>query len=442
MAALRFQLNNKNFWNWMENLYIANDDGINSYLRKISDNEIRKDYIVEISDTKIFNAYTSPIEILRKYMPYEYFLEVQYCAAAYATIFGRIFPPISPYVNELAYIEWLLYVEPRHSDYRDHLVHMFKVAYVNDRLLSLELLLRQIVNLQFKSKHFRDWCNNLHISVEQWDSQKRQEIVRIAVFLSSLFHDVGYGYYFLREYKQKLFRLYHWLVPLSDPVDVDSVSSRAFLNSLSAHFIRRNHQWFKSTRKIRDNNASKHTEDFSDRIVSGFFYNCLPLNHSLASAMFLIDLAEKLSKARAISQSLYCSFHLAAEASMIHDMMDVNRWLHLECDSGHFVNYKNHKEIPIAMLLVLSDQLSRWNSPKLDTMPNKNDIKYNLNCSNNLENIEVEIRQDKQKELIIKPKKNKKEFGKYLIKEFPWVKRSSESDDVKFKLLHFSVRIS
>jgi hypothetical protein len=72
--------------------------------------------------------------------------------------------------------------------------------------------------------------------------------------------------------------------------------------------------------------------------------------------------------AGALSQQLYVTFQLAAEACMIHDMTKVGTWAHLQKKKNeHFIDCNEHKSVPLAMLLVLADELSVWNRPILKT---------------------------------------------------------------------------
>ena len=366
-------LDDTSFWTWMATSYTASSGGINEYLRVIANNEVDKGYLVELLSDNSFTSHSPIMKNLRQCMPRGYFLEIQYCASLYATVLGKIFPPLSPQVDQLAYIEWLLYTEPGYPSYRDHLVHMFKVAFVGDQLLSVETLLSKITEWQFRSKHFQDWYLYRKIRVDKWNPSEQKEVVKIALFLAALFHDFGYGYFFFKKYKQRLFKLYQWLLPGADPTDIDALGTRTLLQSLPAFFVQKHHAWL-----------SPKTSNIRDNIIAGFFRDCLPLNHSIASSFFVIDVAEKLLNSRALTQKLYVAFQLAAEACMIHDMTKINAWAHLrEKKNGHFIDCNEHRSIPLAMLLVLADELSVWNRPTLKMVMNdENGVTHSLDRSN------------------------------------------------------------
>ena len=348
-------LDDPSFWEWMATNYNGASEGINDYLYLIAGNEIDKGYLVEAFNESYPESHSNIMGNLKQFVPYKYFLEIQFCASVYATVFGRIFPPLASHVDQLAYIEWLLYTEPGHPSYRDHLVHMFKVAFIGDQLLSVKTLLQKVTKWQFSSKHFQKWCKDRKIPVNKWALPEREEIIKMAFFLAALFHDFGYGYFFLRKYKQRLFKLYQWLLPEADPTDVDASSTRSLLQSLPSFFVRKHHAWLGSV-----------TSENTDIVVAGFYRDCLPLNHSIASAVFVVDVAEKLLTSRALTPKLHVAFQLAAEACMIHDMINKDTWVDLlKKENEHFIDCNDHQSVPLAMLLILADELSVWSRPSL-----------------------------------------------------------------------------
>lgn len=195
-------LDSDSFWKWLD-ITDTNGLGINNYIDRIAKPPwIRPEYLVdELVKIKKEPGDSSIMNNLSKCVPRRYFLELQYCASVYTAVFGKIFPPFVSHVEELAYIEWLLYTESKHLPYRDHLVHMFKVAQCSDLLLSSPKLLEKTNAAQFTSPHFMEWCNDRLIPVDSWGDQKKASIIRIALFLASIFHDFGYGYFFLTSTK-------------------------------------------------------------------------------------------------------------------------------------------------------------------------------------------------------------------------------------------------
>jgi len=61
------------------------------------------------------------LDRLSRHIPRKYFLELQFCLAAYSSVFGTLFPSMLSHLDNLPYIEWLLHMEPGNERYRDHL---------------------------------------------------------------------------------------------------------------------------------------------------------------------------------------------------------------------------------------------------------------------------------------------------------------------------------
>ena len=386
------RLNNKLFWDWMSPLSPDENSGIQQYIQKLAKRITETGlFVVQGNENSMRNS-TSIMEKLSLCMPREYFLEVQFCAYTYATILGKVFPPLTHSVGELAYIEWLLYVEPDYRRYRDHLVHMFKVAFTGDQFLSNQTLLDEVSAKQFESVHFQHWCKarQLHSIEQLWrdeeneeNEKEKKEIVKIAFFIAALFHDFGYGYFFLRKYKERLHKLYRWLPLDADSADIHAHGTRKLLHSLPAEFVRNYHGWL---------NSKKNCDIHANSSVVGFFRDCLPLNHSAASTLFILDIAEWLWDSGALSQELYVAFQIAAEACLIHDMTGKDSWMHLSPDRighEHFLHSDDHEKVPLAYLLILADELSLWGRYSLISQAKNNKIIYALNKKNVLKEIKI-----------------------------------------------------
>lgn len=383
---MNFTLNNNELWNWLES-----DKGIEPYLLSISKLILDKSYIVEQRYEAHTNAQPSKImNQLSLSIPRKYFLELQYCAKAYATIFSKVFPKLATYIDEMIYIEWLLYVEPDTPKYRDHLVHMFKVAYVGDTFMNNKTLLDKIVKRQFTKSgndncesHFRLWLRERGFNADDWDDNEREEIIKIAFFIAALFHDLGYGHYYLNKYKERLFRIYPWLLPDINQIDANACVSQGLLYGLPAYFIRHNHYLLNT----EDGNGKHTLSKLKQRqLTAGFFRDCLPLNHSIASSFFVSHIAEDLFKSRSISEKLYVAFNIAAEAAMLHDMTKEERCLHLNCG---FLNNDSDKTVPLAVLLILSDEISVWERHRIKYEQNDESVSYKLDTENMIKSVEV-----------------------------------------------------
>ena len=349
--SLSIILSDETFWDWVKNKVI---EGNLNYFDKMIDVErytAGKQFRCDSeSNSSIFHK-------LKDAMPSDYFLEVEYCALAYSVVFGKVFPPLSTHIKQLAYIEWLSYVEPEEPKYRDHFVHMLKVAFVSDHIFD-KVLSEDIVKWEFDSSqeeptHFRKWCDEEKV---YFNEDKKKNIARAAIFLAAIFHDFGYGYKFMRKYEEKLFNLN---LLGCDSVEITRSRAEIIKRSLMARFVVEHHEWYEN-RKLE--------LPQKENIVLGFFRDCLPLNHSVASALAVLDIAEELYLSHVITPDLYVAFQIAAEACCFHDMTKLKQYLHLKNsgNSDHFLDSKIHEKIPVAALLILSDELSIWNRPRIE----------------------------------------------------------------------------
>lgn len=346
---LSIVLSNETFWKWLKDDVIKGNvnyfDGMVDVERYATGHDFGK---ISKSTPAIFHN-------LKEAMPSDYFLEMEYCALAYAVVFDKVFPPLSQHIEQLAYIEWLLYVEPERFNYRDHFVHVLKVAFVCEEIYQ-KVLCKKIVDWQFSSSkvtHFKRWCTEEKI---YFNEAKKENIVHAAIFLSSIFHDFGYGYRFIREYEKKLFKLN---LLGCDSVDITKNRGDVIKRSLVARFILEHHEWCKN-KKLE---AAQR-----ENVILGFFRDCLPLNHSVASSVAVLDIAEDLYLSHIITPELYVAFQIAAEACCLHDMTKLEQYLHLgdteKCD--HFLDCKSYDKIPVASLLIMADELSMWNRPRIE----------------------------------------------------------------------------
>ena len=129
--------------------------------------------------------------------------KIKVCADHYVRFFACIWPELAVMVKDMLYVEWLLYVEPDYEKYRDHLLHMFKVACLGTWMLSNNNFLQQVVDLQFGNpntnsqapEHFRQWMHERKIDPQLIQSQQKTKIIEWAFLFAALFHDIGYGYF-------------------------------------------------------------------------------------------------------------------------------------------------------------------------------------------------------------------------------------------------------
>ena len=365
-------LSNKAYWAWIK--YIVKENG-GSKLDIISEMIDRDNCMTNKVKGEKYPDNFSIFSYLKKVMPRGYFLEMEYCALAYSTIFGKILPDLAKNIEQLAYIEWLCYVEPQNPNYRDHFVHMLKVAFVYDKIISINNKLKnKLVKMQFdKSQHFCSWIAQRRLDFNE--SQKKN-IITAACFLASIFHDFWYGYKFLRSYEERLFKLN---ILGSDSIGITKARSEILKKSLLGEFILNHHVECKN-RSI-DNLSNKQ----KDNLLFGFIRDCLPLNHSVASSLIILDIAEDLYQRQIILPSLYIAFQLAAETCLIHDLTNSKNYLHLKNSSinhEHFLDCNFYNEIPMAIPLILADELSMWGRPLIEYKHDNGNInKVNINIT-------------------------------------------------------------
>ena len=150
----------KLFWKWVSSLIGGSNTDHLEFMSRMMTKE--RCFFGEDNTTSTNNS--SIFLHLKKVMPRNYFQEMEYCALAYSTIFTNLFPPLSTHIEQLAYIEWLCYVEPENLTYRDHFLHMLKVAFEGQSMiLENKSWLETIAKCQFDSEHFCAWCKNKNI---------------------------------------------------------------------------------------------------------------------------------------------------------------------------------------------------------------------------------------------------------------------------------------
>jgi hypothetical protein len=247
-------------------------------------------------------------------------------------------------------------MEPDDERYRDHLVHMFRVAFVCNRLMQVQAIFQNAKEFQFDSQHFRKWCQDeFFTDPNGWTSPKKDRVLNAAIYLSAIFHDFGYGYHYLNLYRRRLAGVLPSLAQTETTGDLQHRDMARMRNSLAAKFAAKYHH------ALQENESLANEEV----ILSGFFRDNLGLNHSVASGLFLVDLAGSLYDRHAISDELYVAFHLAAEAAMLHDMTSNDKCLHFSTPSRRtFLDCNKQKEVPIATLLCLADNIELGRRPR------------------------------------------------------------------------------
>jgi hypothetical protein len=174
-----------------------------------------------------------------------------------------------------------------------------------------------------------------------------------------------------------------------------------FKESLPYYFIECNHLWFSKSANLNDH--LKLNDQQKSNLISGFFRDCLPLNHSIASTFTIMNIDENVWDVGALNHKLYLAFQLAAEAIMIHDMTGRHNWMHLNFGKkDHFLDSQSYKDIPIAVLLIFADELAVWNRFKIKPKysRSKQEIRYIIDHERVPQKIEIKMM---DKKLQLKP---------------------------------------
>ena len=364
------RLDEASFWDWMSFGISVMEPGNGDFLPESNRGYVRllslmmQNHWESIALNRHVGGSTKSAETLdnlSRHIPRKYLLELQFCLAAYGSVFATLFPSMLSHLDNLPYIEWLLYMEPDNERYRDHLVHMFRVAFVSDRFMQIQPIRQKAREFQFSSKHFLGWCQEkLRTDPSGWDSPRKDRLLYTAIYLSAIFHDVGYAYYFLSQYRQRLVGVLPTLTQGEATADLHHRDMANIRDSLAAKFAAKYHHAFLSAGFIPNK------EVILKVILSGFFRDNLVLNHSVASAMFLVDLADNLYDQHSISDDLYIAFHLAAEAAMLHDMTSNDKWLHFSTGTRReFLDCVKQNEVPIAALLCFVDNMELGRRPRI-----------------------------------------------------------------------------
>lgn len=274
---------------------------------------------------------------MKRQIPRWYWTRLRHCADYYVRFFSCIWPEHAAIVKDLIYVEWLLYVEPEYMEYRDHLLHMFKVACLGTWMLSQNDFIKQIVSMQFGEtgnaanqppEHFQKWMEQQNIRLNNLNQGQKENIILWAFLLASLFHDIGYGYFHRTLYDKKVERMYCWLSSLSQNSEPLCKCYQGWTNSLTGAFI-----------KV---NLAKTNLDASviNRRLTGFIRNTLTLNHSAASCLFTLHLKNMLKDARAMNPHLNLAIEIAAEAILLHDMIKKGNWCGINKNTLNPDSYK------------------------------------------------------------------------------------------------------
>lgn len=295
----------------------------------------------------------SIFEILKKWYPQNYFNQLHYLALKFYFIMRLVFPSFLNFVNYYHFFEWLQHHDPEKPGYRDHLVHVFKVAYLGQWILDKGKPLDNLISLVKSNMRIQDFLGRMGID----ESEINEDVLTRAWWLASLFHDIGYAFDFfhtkLEPKVKKMFPFYQTNLASIDNVYLEDIE---FDKSLLCGFIcgKKGLDWPLTPfnkREIRE-------------IVSLINHD-LKLNHGTAGALFLLFSYHQIQKTAIYHPITNLIFQLAAEAIYIHDITDSGK-THIWGNRSDSLKF-DVKEAPLGCLLILCDEMQGDDRRCLDT---------------------------------------------------------------------------
>ena len=259
------------------------------------------------------------ISEMRLVVPPWYWHRLRFCAFHFFTFWNFLWPGFAEVTNEMCFLEWLLHVEPGNLKYRDHLLHMFKVACIGTWLINQKPFayrLREEIGSPLHWETTESWVKRngsfhsnfpRNLGTSKAEKSNFETVVKWAFRLSALLHDFGYGYSFRRDFDACTSRMNRWMSNSCFNSEPSLHSHGLFEKSLAAHNIRK---WLGEG-------------DHLDRRLSGLVRDNLLLNHSFASMLFVLDLENELIKTGSVNDQMRLALQMAAEAIMIHDLMGI-----------------------------------------------------------------------------------------------------------------------
>lgn len=285
--------------------------------------------------------------------------EVAYLADRTLTFAGRMHPDLDTILANHAYTEWLLYSEMDYSQYRDHIVHPFKVGMLAWWLLEkgAKDARNEILRNLSEASHVQRLLRHLGLTREIFSvsNQDSYRILNAAIWIAALFHDLGYGHNFMCGLEKRLCSSFGFYA--GDVVggsitgmNPDLMEKSLIVHHLDIHSTRED----VNTGRWRNNSWPPNKE----RWQTSLFAN-LTRNHSIAGAMNLLCICQEIvDNWPDVDPRLVLVFELAAEAIFLHDLTGK--------DSFSEPNFEiTFKESPLAVVLILADEMQCWGRPVL-----------------------------------------------------------------------------
>jgi len=172
-----------------------------------------------------------------------------------------------------------------------------------------------------------------------------EKVIRTAWWLTGLFHDIGYTFYFFsRHLEPRVLRAY--------PVYVGNAAGRLAVGTpeyLTDRCLSRG-LWLADDNEDDDRRRAR---------SAGFLTASGSANHSIVGGLTLLAILDEIESVYSVSPEQALAFHLAAEAICFHDLVGEGKLI--DCQPRE--RCLQFRERPLAWLLVLCDKLQDWGRP-------------------------------------------------------------------------------
>lgn len=251
----------------------------------------------------------------------------------------RFHPAFRVMLKDHLYAELLLYAESDYARYREHIVHPYKVMAVGAWLMTEVGRLVASIGANLRSNtRVVQLVESLRLATSVLDDP---HVIKTAWWLAGLFHDLGYTFYFMsRSLEPKILRTY--------PVYAGSAGGRLGVGTPShlAQMALFRDLWESGT---------------AEEEHKGFLTESASMNHSVVGGLTLLSMLSEMESVYKVTPEQALAFHLAADATAIHDVVGPGKTVHCELPS-RCVAFRDR---PLAWLLILCDELQDWGRPIL-----------------------------------------------------------------------------
>jgi hypothetical protein len=256
----------------------------------------------------------------------------------------RFHPAFQIMLKDHLYTELLLYAESDFANYREHIVHPYKVMAIGAWLMdNIGRLIPQISTRLKSNARVLQLVKDLHLAESVLDDHR---LIKTAWWLAGLFHDIGYTFYFMsNNLEPRILRTY--------PVYVGSAGGRLGVGTPL---------YLAQMALFRDLWESSNP-DVGHR---GFLTESASMNHSVVGGLTLLSMLGEMESIFAVRPEQALAVHLAADAIALHDLIGSKKAAYCGLPRKCLL----FRDRPLAWLLVLCDELQDWGRPRLKFVRN------------------------------------------------------------------------